>query len=217
MTGLTDAVGVAPGSGHTCAVRVNGLVTCWGSNFNGQLGNGFTDSGAHVFPAGVPDLDEVVAVASGGNHSCALRTNGTVRCWGANFSGQIGDGTISLFDSRPSPTAVNGLGAVVVLALGDEHSCARRTDGDVRCWGRDDNRQLGDGFTTNQPTQITVADHFSGTPTTGFVPTPLLDVEGLAAGETHSCALQVDEQKFAVGARTISDNWAARLPRHFLS
>jgi len=199
VTGLTDAVGVALGSGHTCAVRVNGLVMCWGSNSLGELGQGFIDI-QHVSATQVTDLDDVVGMAAGDNHNCAVRANGGVRCWGRNDFGQIGDGTISV--PRSSPTAVNGLGLVVTLALGQDHSCARRADGEVRCWGRNDKGQLGDGTTTTQPFQITVVDHFAFKDFT-FVPVSLLDTESLGAGLKHNCAVQVDDEIFCWGANDI--------------
>lgn len=194
VANLTDAVSVAAGRLHTCAVRVTGGVACWGNNFFGQLGLGFTEAQSvnRASPGDVPDLTEVTALSAGGHHTCALRTNGTVRCWGNNNFGQIGDGTTA--DARPSPTAAQGVGGVVVLALGFFHSCARRADGDVRCWGRNDSRQLGDLTTTNRPSQVTVIDFRTGTPTTGFTEVPLANVDGLAAGERHSCSLQVDDK-----------------------
>jgi alpha-tubulin suppressor-like RCC1 family protein len=198
VTNLSDAVSVSAGDRHTCATRVNGGVRCWGSNHFGQLGIGTADDGAHATPADVRSADgsalnEVVLAAGGGFHTCVLRTNGQVRCWGNNDFGQVtGDGTAT--ESRPSPTTVSGIGGAVVLALGTFHSCARRADGDIRCWGRNTNGQLGNlSTTTNPPDPATVVDRrvCNLTSCTFF---PLLSADGLAAGERHACSLQVDEK-----------------------
>jgi alpha-tubulin suppressor-like RCC1 family protein len=101
----------------------------------------------------VPGLSGVVALAAGAFHSCALKTDGTVVCWGYNFNGQLGDGSTT---ARLSPTAVPALGGVAALAAGDYHSCALKTDGTARCWGYNASGQLGDGSTTNRSSNVDV-------------------------------------------------------------
>jgi len=101
----------------------------------------------------VPDLRGVAGVTLGGYHSCARLTNGRLRCWGANYSGQLGDGTA---DNRTTPVPVPGLSGVAGLALGDEHSCARLTSGRLRCWGANYSGQLGDGTTDDRLTPVQV-------------------------------------------------------------
>ena len=73
-----------------------------------------------------------------------MRADGTVACWGANDSGQLGDGTTL---SRTTPTDVAGLTDVATVAAGAAHSCAVRRDGTAACWGADTSGQLGDGVT----------------------------------------------------------------------
>jgi alpha-tubulin suppressor-like RCC1 family protein len=110
----------------------------------------------------------------GENHSCALLHDGSLRCWGANESGQLGDGTTI---DRHRPVAIVAIGAVGPLrevALGGEHSCAR-TDAAVLCWGRNRHGQLGDGTTRDRPTPAPVKG----------LPGP---VRQLALGQAHSCA-----------------------------
>src|SRR5262249_28447722 len=86
----------------------------------------------------------IVAAIAGGNSefNCALLTDGTVRCWGNNNYGQLGDGTTI---EHNTPVAVVGLTGVAEIAVGSAHVCARVTDGTVRCWGYNGNGQLGDG------------------------------------------------------------------------
>jgi alpha-tubulin suppressor-like RCC1 family protein len=205
VVGLDDAVSVVVGRDHTCALRVTGSVACWGRNFFGQLGIGSSgaaeDSVLRSSPVAVPGLTDVTALAAGGHHNCAVRANGVVRCWGNNSFGQIGDGTTAT--SRPSPTTVDTLGGVVRLALGFQHSCARRADGDVRCWGRNDSRQVGDLTTTNRPTHVAVVSLRTVTPTTGVIETPLVDADEVAGGERHGCSLQVDDRVRCWGANDL--------------
>jgi alpha-tubulin suppressor-like RCC1 family protein len=202
VVNLTNAVSIVAGTSHTCALRASGAVSCWGANDLGQLGNGSRDiTQGHNVPVDVPGLSDVTGIAAGGNHTCALRVNGTVRCWGANSRGQIGDGTVA--DSRFSPTAVQGLGGVVTLALGDEFSCARRADGDARCWGRGDGGQLGNLGTTDQLIQDSVIASRSCTLTDCTRFTPLADATDIATGVRHGCALQADDRIRCWGTNTL--------------
>src|SRR6185436_18617230 len=90
---------VAAGAFFTCARTVGGAVLCWGANENGQLGNGTTNfSDASDSPSPVPTVglsSGVKAIAAGFSHACALNASNAVVCWGANASGQLGDGTAS--------------------------------------------------------------------------------------------------------------------------
>jgi len=82
---------VAVGGLHTCALGSDGTAVCWGSNADGQLGDGTTEQ--HLTPVPVSGVTDAVAIAAGRFHTCALRSSGTVECWGSNADGQVGDGT----------------------------------------------------------------------------------------------------------------------------
>ena len=84
-----------------------------------------------------------MAIAAGRAHTCALRADGTVGCWGDNIEGQLGDGTTT---NRSTPVTVSGLANVVAVAAGNHHTCALRADGTVRCWGSNSAGELGDGY-----------------------------------------------------------------------
>jgi len=95
-------------------------------------------------PTIVAALSGATGITGNGVHFCAVLTGGTVKCWGANFSGQVGDGSIDV--GRLSPTVVLGLTGASKVAAGAAHSCALLGGGTVRCWGSNSEGQLGDGF-----------------------------------------------------------------------
>jgi alpha-tubulin suppressor-like RCC1 family protein len=149
VSGLSSGVAViAAGTYYSCALLVTGAVRCWGANSYGQVGDGTTTN--RLVPTAVNGLASgVIAIAARNYyHTCALLTaSGVLHCWGANTGGQLGDGTTT---GRLAPTAVVGLPAGVTgIALGESHSCAMLSSGNVRCWGNNKNGQLGVGTTTN--------------------------------------------------------------------
>lgn len=128
---------------------------------------------APVQRCGGRDCAAVVAIAAGAYHACALRADHTVRCWGSNTFGQLGDGT-RIGRSRATP--VNGLEDAVAITAGDEFTCAVRAGGAVVCWGRNWFGELG-----------------SPQPRASLVPqaVPFVDdATAVAAGHVHACALR---------------------------
>ena len=138
---------ISAGSGHTCAVRGDGTVWCWGANQFGQLGDGTTADAAE--PVQVTGVLEAVEVDAGDLFSCALDAMGQVFCWGNNSAGQLGDGTNS--DSR-SAVKVRDITGAKQLAVGSDHACAVMGDGRILCWGSNEDGQLGDGTMTSRST-----------------------------------------------------------------
>jgi len=138
---LPPILALAAGREHVCAiVREDGSVRCWGKNESGQLGDGSTTE--RTQPTSVPNLRGVIHIAAGDAHTCATLLDRTVSCWGKNDHGQVGDGTLV---DRHEPTRVAGLESVRATAAGDAHTCARLYDGSVRCWGSNDAGQQNNG------------------------------------------------------------------------
>ena len=136
---------LATSASHTCALREAGLY-CWGANDAGQLGNGSKADSPKPVKAAIAAAD-VVEIAAQTGRSCVRRRSGKVACWGANASGQLGDGTRD--DSR-DPVDVP-LADAVQLALSETTSCALRDDGSVWCWGGSPDGSSVEGWLEPKP------------------------------------------------------------------
>ncbi len=195
-----DALGIAAGGGHSCALFEGGTAKCWGDNFRGQLGDG-TLTASRTLPApvcasgsgaGCPALAGIASLAaggSGGDHTCALTTTGGVKCWGQNDRGQLGIGSLD-GDTHPLPLDVSGLSSgVVAVATGESHSCAVLDTGGVKCWGDDGGAKLGDGSATDPTCICRMAP--VDVCATGFEDScvPLTGAVNVSLGGEHSCAL----------------------------
>ena len=150
IVGITNVTAVAAGFAHTCVLRGEGSVSCWGSNSRGQLGNGTTSS-FQPTAVDVLGITDAIQITAGTLHTCALRATGAVVCWGGNSSGQLGDGSMAM---SPLPAPVPGLSDVVEIRAGALHTCAVRETGALLCWGDNATGQLGDGTMTNSGTPV---------------------------------------------------------------
>lgn len=136
-------------------------------------------AGAAVLPWFVPWWSDgnrppvTQRIAAGRSHTCAVTTHGTVKCWGDNVWGQLGDGTTR---ASATPVEVQDLAGVVALSGSGNHTCALTSAGLVFCWGADDSGQLGDGGTAARSVPVRVAAVGEG-------------VRAISGSATHTCAL----------------------------
>jgi alpha-tubulin suppressor-like RCC1 family protein len=182
------------GGFHNFAFQSDGTIAGWGQCVYGQLGNNATSPASSSGPPPLPtmslptpvilsNLPPVAKLAAGDYHTVAVTSDDAVLAWGANWFGQLGDGTTT---NRFNPVAVSGLSDVKVIAAGSRHTLAVLEDGSVWSWGRNDYGQLGNGNRADQwtPTRVT----------------NLSEVVTVAGGLYHSLALRADGSVWSWGA-----------------
>lgn len=173
---------LALGSTHSCVVRADGKVYCWGSNASGQLVNGAAIQPEARVIAGVSD---VVSIVAGATHTCALDKNRHVLCWGKNDNGQLG--------GKPGANGIVDVPldekAALQIAAGIRHTCALVGSGTVRCWGDNAFGQLGNGTKEDAPKSVVPLSLESG-------------VASVFAGGFFSCALKSNESMTCWGDNT---------------
>jgi alpha-tubulin suppressor-like RCC1 family protein len=177
---------VAAGYAHSLALKTDGTVLSWGRDGSGQLGDDSAPTSKSTYVS-VADASNIVAIAAGGNHSLALKSDGTVLAWGLDLSGQLGDGPLDV--GKNTPVAVLDATNVIAIAAGGNHSLALKSDGTLLAWGQDDVGQLGnDSALANQAAPVLVAGATS--------------IVAIAAGDNQSLALKSDGTILSWGSDT---------------
>jgi alpha-tubulin suppressor-like RCC1 family protein len=174
-TAAGDWQDVSTSNYHTCGVKTDGSLWCWGYNAYGSLGDGTEINRSAPVRVGA-DADWE-SVSAGGLHTCGLRTDGSLWCWGSNLFGQAGDG--SSVEEHLTPVRVGTATDWVSIDTGALHSCGIRGDGSLWCWG--DNVYSRSGAPADVPE----------------VPTPTqvgtdTNWESVTAGAIHTCATRTD-------------------------
>ncbi len=151
---------ITAGAQHTCALLDNGSVKCWGRGASGQLGYGSTQTrgdepnemGDSLAAIAFGSGQSARAISAGANHTCALLTNYTVKCWGDNSYGQLGQGNLTGIGdgvgtsvSASTSVALGSGRTARAISAGDSHTCALLDNGSVKCWGAGANGRLGSG------------------------------------------------------------------------
>ncbi len=178
LSGKAIGLGGSLSYGHTCAVISGGGVDCWGTNNEGQLGDG-TKGNTRNSPKPVVGLSgKAVSVSTGYFFTCVLLDSGDVQCFGDNRLGQLGDGTKV---RKTTPTTVISLGAkAIALSCGYDHSCVLLQGGDIKCFGHNSQGQIGDGSLTQRLTAVSVVG-LGG------------KAVSVSAGARHTCAILADD------------------------
>ena len=138
--GVAGATAIVVGQTHACAIVAEGAVRCWGTNYNGELGIGFTGAASGL--TDVIGVSGARSVSVGYELSCAVVDGGKVRCWGSNSAGKLGDETFTGASSATS-REVSGVVDAVSVAASSHSACARLASGYVRCWGSNQQGELG--------------------------------------------------------------------------
>lgn len=176
------------GDSHTCVLLDSDTVRCWGNGSSGRLGygnaNNIGDDERPNVVGDVPIGGSIVQIAAGAYHTCAVLSTGAIRCWGNNYSGQLGYGhTDPIGDDESAGSAgdIDIGGSVIQITAGEHHTCALMDNGAVRCWGLGEGGRLGYGnwySIGNDEVPATAGD---------------VDVGGtviqVSAGFEHTCAL----------------------------
>ena len=184
---MPEITQVSVGSEHACAVTIEGKVLCWGKGESGRLGNGAVDDS--LLPDYVYNdlvhLNKIKQVSAAEEHTCALRTNGNVFCWGSKVKGRLGSGSGGGY--RDKAVQVSNLTTAVQISAGERHTCALKANREVVCWGVESKGHLAVYY--NRDSGVPVEPNGS----------PLIDVRQVSAGGSHTCALKLNGRMLCWG------------------
>ena len=207
---------LAAGDEHTCALLSDGSVRCWGKNDAGQLGHGNRDTiGDDELPSSVGPVSvtttagiKITQLVAAVGRTCALLSDGTVKCWGDNSQGELGYGNRDTIGDDELPSSVGPVSVTtapgvtaVGLAAGGSHTCVLLSNGTVTCWGRGGNGELGYGR------RETIGDDElpSSVGAVDVTKAPGVTVTRLAAGRFETCALLSDRTLKCWGLNTFGE------------
>ncbi len=175
---------ISAGGGHTCGVTTSGAAYCWGDGSSGALGIGrpaFYTAPTTPVAGGF----SFATISAGDRHTCGVTTSGAAYCWGANGSGQLGDGTSTW---SYSPVAVAGGLAFTTISAGSAYNCGLTADGTAYCWGSNTHGELGDGTTAQEASPVPVAGN--------------LRFATIDAGGAHTCGVTTSGAAYCWGANS---------------
>ena len=171
---------ISAGANHTCAVAGSGVAFCWGDDWYGQLGDGFSVRS----PEPVPTFGDLTfsSISAGATHTCGLTQGGRAYCWGRNYRGQLGDGTEV---TALTPVAVAGELAFIALSAGSTSTCGVATDGAGYCWGSNSYGLLARVSTDRSPLPLRVGE---------------LTFSSISVGASHACGVATNGAGYCWGS-----------------
>jgi alpha-tubulin suppressor-like RCC1 family protein len=211
---------ISAGYLSTCGIKDDGSLWCWGGDAGGKLGNGSATTADQTTPSRVAEYGPWVKVAtaeSGGHSTCAIKTNGSMWCWGNDAIGQLGNGTLDTAD-KDSPVPVSSYRRFTDVDVGEGSPCALAVDGSMWCWGSDWAGQMGNG------TASAADNNVPGKVNGGMAWT------AVATGKSHSCGIDTNGTLWCWGrdnygqlgngsvltadqpSPTMAENWVQRAP-----
>ena len=198
-----SAKAISAGGNYTCALLDDNSIKCWGLGFSGRLGQGNTDNigdmpnqmGDNLTPIDLGTGRSVRSITTGGNHSCALLDDNSVKCWGSGSQGQLGNERVGIIGDDPNemgnmlnPTDLGSGHSARAITTGGNHSCALLDDGNVKCWGLGGQGRLGQNSLNTIGNMLNqMGDNL-----------PPIDLgsgrsaRAITAGDQHTCALLDD-------------------------
>ncbi|MEI8056973.1 MAG: hypothetical protein WCI29_06170 [Actinomycetes bacterium] len=199
---LATVTAIAAGASHTCALKADTTVWCWGWNTSQQTGGPQADSSeqypVQVMRDATTALTGVRAIVAGGDHSCALLTDGTAGCWGDNSFGQLGQGSAGASSRFFLP--VSSITGITAISAGANHTCAATGTNTIWCWGDNSSGQLGAASNSGAPYL----------PVTFNLPTDG-SVTSLATGTSNTCAATSLGSVYCWGDNTYGESGSVNL------
>ena len=181
VSGSSSWKSISGGSGHhTCGIKTDDSLWCWGSGYSGQLGNNDTGS-SYSTPQAVSGGDTWSQVSAGRRHTCGIKSDGTAWCWGEGDEGKLGNNDPS--SNYPTPQAVSGGGTWIDIKAALSHTCGIKSDGTAWCWGDGGAGYLGTGNNTDQSVPTAVVGGYTWKDISGRGSTTIgLQTDGSAWG-----------------------------------
>jgi len=196
---------VSAGGDHTCGVKISGQLFCWGNGSYGQLGNA---AGTFIQMTPVRENSQATnwkQVSGGYDHTCAVKTNGTLYCWGYNLDGELGDSTLA---NKNTPTQAGTDTNWSQVAASYYHTCAVKTNGTLYCWGSNSKGVLGLGSSANS---------WYSSPQQVGSDTNWKQVGGGPRAELHTCAVKTTGELYCWGSDDYGQMGLGTNPNFYLA
>lgn len=145
---------ISVGNTDTCVLLIDGTIKCWSI---GATFGVYSFSTSELTPITISGISNAIDLSVGATNACVVLFDGTIKCWGRNMYGQLGNNAVSDFSEIITiPVEVSGISNATSVSVGYTHSCALLSDGKIKCWGRNNLSQLGDGTTVNSSIPVDV-------------------------------------------------------------